>query len=211
MELPPPCLPWFSHVNRYHDRQRGRFVAKILPGEYYVTNQGEMIGTVLGSCVAACIRDPVSGIGGMNHFMLPSRSGQKVEVLSDAYRYGNYAMEHLINDIMKLCGSRKGLEFKVFGGANVIEGMGSVGARNVEFVVDYLKTEGFNIQAQDLGGDYPRKVLFDPRDGKVLMRRIRSLHNETVVRRETHYMDEINHEKVEGEIDLFDLPGAQAS
>lgn len=202
-QLPPPCLPWFQHINRYLDMQRQRYVAKLLPGEYYVTNQGELIGTVLGSCISACVRDPETGIGGMNHFMLPTRSGGTVDLLSDAYRYGNYAMEHLINDVMKLSGKRHSLEFKLFGGANVVRGMSSVGSKNIDFVRKYLELEKFRIQAEDLGGDYPRKILYDPTTGKVLMKKIQTLHNQTVVQRETHYLDEISHQPVAGEIDLF--------
>jgi chemotaxis protein CheD len=203
-ELPPPtCLPWFSHVNRYWDGKRRRFIAKILPGEYYVTTQNELIGTVLGSCISACVRDPASGIGGMNHFMLPARSKSQIELLSDAFRYGNYAMEHLINDVMKLSGTRNNLEFKVFGGGNVVKGMSSVGAKNVEFVRKYLDMESFRIVAEDLGGNYPRKLLFDPQSGKVMMKKIQTLHNNTLARREESYLDQINHAPVAGEVDLF--------
>ncbi|MBK8971173.1 MAG: chemoreceptor glutamine deamidase CheD [Hahellaceae bacterium] len=203
-EVPPPtCLPWFANINRYWDARRARFVAKILPGEYYVTTQGEMIGTVLGSCVSACVRDPSSGIGGMNHFMLPARAGGKVELLSDAFRYGNFAMEHLINDVMKLSGTRSNLEFKLFGGGNVVKGMSSVGARNVEFVRKYLEMESFRITSEDLGGNYPRKILYDPKSGKVMMRKIQTLHNDTLVQREESYRDQISNAPVSGEVDLF--------
>lgn len=200
---PPPCLPWFQDINRYWDPRRDRFVAKILPGEYYVTTQGEMIGTVLGSCVSACVRDPASGIGGMNHFMLPTQSMGKIDVLSDAFRYGNYAMEHLINDVMKLSGKRSTLEFKLFGGGNVVQGMSSVGAKNIDFVRKYLDMEQFTVKAEDLGGTYPRKVLYDPASGKVMMKKIRSIHNETLARREESYRDEILKKPVAGEVDLF--------
>ncbi len=202
--LPPTCLPWFKDVNRFWDPHRKLFVAKIMPGEYYVTVEKEMIGTVLGSCVAACVRDPKTGIGGMNHFMLPQNSQGNVSVISDAYRYGNYAMEHLINDVMKLCGNRDRLEFKVFGGGNVIRGMGSVGDKNIQFVRRYLEVEGFRISAEDLGGDHPRKILYDPKTGKVLLKRIESLHNDTLLKRETQYMDTLKEHPVEvGDVDLF--------
>ncbi len=201
--VPPPCLPWFKDVNRYWDPRRDRFVAKILPGEYYVSTQQELIGTVLGSCISACVRDPKSGIGGMNHFMLPTRAIGKVDILSDAFRYGNFAMEHLINDVMKLSGQRSSLEFKLFGGGNVVKGMGSVGQKNIEFVRQYLDTEHFTVAAEDLGGNYPRKVLYDPGSGKVMMKKIKSLHNETLAQREESYMDQISQKPVAGEVDLF--------
>lgn len=201
--MPPTCLPWFNAINRFWDRRRECFVAKILPGEYYVTTQGEMIGTVLGSCVSACVRDPETGIGGMNHFMLPSRSVDQVDVVSDAFRYGNFAMEHLINDVMKLSGKRSTLEFKLFGGGNILQGAGRVGTKNIEFVRKYLSMEHFTVSAEDLGGDYPRKVLYDPSTGKVMLKKIRSLHNETLARREENYMDQISQAPVAGEVDLF--------
>ncbi|WP_020407295.1 chemoreceptor glutamine deamidase CheD [Hahella ganghwensis] len=202
--LPPPCLPWFHNVNRFWDPHRKEYVAKIMPGEYYVTIEGEYIGTVLGSCISACVRDPKSGIGGMNHFMLPQNTQGSVSVISDAYRYGNYAMEHLINDVMKLCGTRDQLEFKLFGGGNVIRAMGSVGQKNIQFVRRYLEVEGFKITAEDLGGDHPRKILYNPKTGKVLLKRIESLHNDTLIKRETHYMDTLRELPVEvGDVDIF--------
>lgn len=113
-------LSGFEGIQRYWDRERQMPAAKILPGEYYVSNQNELITTVLGSCVSACIRDPVAGIGGMNHFMLPnSERGNwngKHSIASNATRYGNFAMEHMINDILKHGGERGNLEVKVFGG-----------------------------------------------------------------------------------------------
>ncbi|ABC27372.1 Chemotaxis protein, stimulates methylation of MCP protein [Hahella chejuensis KCTC 2396] len=201
---PPLSLPWFQSVNRFWVQNQGRFMAKIMPGEYYVTNQQELIGTVLGSCISACVRDPASGIGGMNHFMLPQNAGGgRMDILSDAFRYGNYAMEHLINDVMKLTGKRSTLEVKIFGGANVIRGMSSVGDKNIEFVRRYLEVDGFKIASEDVGGDYPRKILYDPTNGKVMMKRLKSLHNDTVIQREEHYMDELSHTKVAGDVDLF--------
>ncbi len=202
--LPPPCLPWFKDVNRYWDPRRSSFVAKIMPGEYYVTVEGEYIATVLGSCISACIRDPQTGIGGMNHFMLPQNAKSTLDVISDAYRYGNYAMEHLINDVMKLCDSRERLEFKIFGGGNVVRGMTSIGKKNIDFVKNYLSVEGFRITAEDVGGEHPRKILFNPKTGKVLLKRIESLHNDTVIRREENYMDQLKKQPVEsGDVDLF--------
>ena len=202
--LPPTCLPWFQGVNRFWDPHKKCYVAKIMPGEYYVTIEKELIGTVLGSCVSACVRDPKTGIGGMNHFMLPQNSQSNVSVISDAYRYGNFAMEHLINDVMKLSGSRDRLEFKLFGGGNVIRSMGSIGDKNINFVRKYLEVEGFRVSAEDLGGNHPRKILYDPKTGKVLLKRIESLHNDTVLKREEKYMDSLKQQPVEsGDIDLF--------
>ena len=179
-------------------------MAKIMPGEYYVTVENEYIGTVLGSCIAACVRDPITGIGGMNHFMLPNSVMKSQSLVSDAYRYGNFAMEHLINDVMKLSNVRDRLEFKVFGGGNIIKGSTRIGEKNIEFVLEYLAIEGFKVSAQDLGGNHPRKIVFHPSTGKVLLKRIESLHNDTVLQRERKYMADLDKEPVQsGDVDLF--------
>jgi chemotaxis protein CheD len=156
----PECLPSFEHVNRYFDRQHGVHAAKILPGEYYVTLNDEMIITVLGSCVSACIRDPRARVGGMNHFMLPMTPDDVAAkaVAGEATRYGNYAMEHMINDILKLGGKRERLEVKLVGGGRILAQMTDVGKRNIAFVEEYVRTEALNVIGRDLGDIYPRKV-----------------------------------------------------
>ena len=205
----PPVLPGFESINRYWDKFQQLPAAKILPGEYYVTRNNEVIATVLGSCVSACVRDPLLGIGGMNHFMLPLSTEGKGwggidDVLSTATRYGNYAMEHMINDILKIGGSKKRLEAKIFGGGIIIENLSDVGKMNIAFVREYLDTENIPLASEDVGDIYPRKVLYIPRTGKVLVKRIRHLHNDTVVRRESEYQKEISYAPVAGEIELFD-------
>lgn len=204
----PPALAGFEAIKRYWDRSNEVVAAKILPGEYYVTTQNEMVTTVLGSCVSACIRDRVFGIGGMNHFMLPvdttgeGWSGAK-DLLSSATRYGNYAMEHMINDILKNGGHRKNLEAKVFGGGQIIATMTDVGRKNIDFVLGYLEQEGLKIASQDLGDIYPRKVNYFPATGRVRVKKLRHLHNETIIRREQDYRHELEEKPVEGDIELF--------
>ncbi len=202
------CIRGFEHVNRYWDKHRKIYVAKILPGEFYVSRANEGITTVLGSCVSACIWDDKNAIGGMNHFMLPLTEQQSHAVKwgnvnSDATRYGNYAMEHLINEILKHGGERQRLQAKVFGGGKIVANMSDVGQKNSAFVLDYLSTEKIPILAQDLTADYPRKVFFEPTTGKALMKRIQPLHNDTILTREKQYKEEINHDAVEGEVELF--------
>jgi len=206
LPVPDKPLQGFSGINRYWDRQRGVFSAKILPGEYYVTVQDELITTVLGSCVSACIRDPAMRIGGMNHFMLPSGNSDSRNIANEATRYGNFAMEKMINDILKNGGRREKLEIKVFGGGNVLKNMGAtdIGGKNAQFVRDYLRMEGFNIIAEDLGDVYPRKVIYDPITGKVQVKKLRCLHNDTINRRELGYQHDIEQEPVAGDIELFD-------
>lgn len=207
MERPeqPPCLPDFEHVNRYWDRTNQTWAAKILPGEYYVTRYpGELIATTLGSCVSACIRDKVFGIGGMNHFMLPVKSENGSETWMDsATRYGSYAMEHLINDILKAGGNRKNLEVKLTGGGKIVTNMSDVGARNIEFVLEYLKTENIEIMAEDLGDIYPRKVVYFPEDGRLRIKRLRSLQNQTLIEREQSYQQELEVKPDSGGVELF--------
>ena len=203
-----PCLPGFENINRYWDPENSVIAAKLLPGDYYVTKDEEMITTVLGSCVSACIRDSVLGIGGMNHFMLPETSRSRLNsreesVVGTALRYGNYAMEHLINTILQYGGKRKNLEVKLFGGGKIIATLGDVGSRNIEFVLDYVDTEALNLVSHDLGDIYPRKVNFYPMTGKVRMKKIKDLHNETIVLREKQYGSQIKDIPVESSIELF--------
>ncbi len=205
----PIALRGFEHINRYWDQRHDIFAAKIKPGEYYVSVHGEMIATVLGSCVSACIRDPVSGIGGMNHFMLPEDSGHrsgawKDTPVSSETRYGNVAMERLINVIIANGGERRNLEIKVFGGGRVLDLNTDIGGNNVEFVKQYIAKEGFNITTEDVGGVYPRKIQYFPLSGRVRMKKLYQLHNETLIERETKYIDTLKHEKLAGEIDIFD-------
>ncbi|MGA2342632.1 MAG: chemoreceptor glutamine deamidase CheD [Steroidobacteraceae bacterium] len=188
----PPALPHFGHIRRTWDADMGMSVAKLLPGEYYVTRHSEAIFTVLGSCVSACVRDRKLGIGGMNHFMLPlDRSGGTTAwsdgLVSSATRYGNVAMERLINDIMNLGGQRANLEFKVIGGGKVLDMSLDVGARNAEFVREYLKTEGFAITAEDLGDCFARKLFYSPSTGKVRVKRLTSTVNRAVFEREREF------------------------
>lgn len=204
----PPALPGFEHVNRYWDVRMNLPAAKILPGEFYVSRNGEMIVTVLGSCVSACIRDRQLGIGGMNHFMLPQKGTHSTEVwgaaVSSASRYGNWAMEFLINEILKLGGTRRNLEIKIFGGGNVLNGVSDVGERNISFVRQYLFDENFTIAAEDLGGIYPRKVLFFPDTGAVKVRKLRDISNDTLIRREQEYSRKlVQKPDVSGDVELF--------
>lgn len=204
-----PALEGFESVRRYLDKSEKRFIAKILPGEFYVSKyDNELIATTLGSCVSACIWDETNGVGGMNHFMLPMSDveASKVtwgNVASDATRYGNYAMEHLINEILKNGGIRRNLRAKVFGGGCVLNQSNDVGARNAEFVRLYLHQENITVLSEDLGDVYPRKVLFDPLTGRARMKKIRNLENDNIVAREQSYRYDIEHTPVEGNIELF--------
>ena len=195
-------------TNVYYDRTFDCDAAKILPGEYYYTPKDMLIVTVLGSCVSACIRDPMRGIGGMNHFMLPAsqredddrwRHGQ----MDAAARYGNYAMELLINTILKHGGNRAHLEVKIVGGGRILTHMTDIGQRNITFVREYLRIEGLQVIAEDVGDIHPRKVYYRPSLGKVRMQKLRALRNDTIVRREKAYMHALAQQPVCGDVELF--------
>lgn len=192
-------------LNVYYDRTFDRDAAKILPGEYYYTAKDMLIVTVLGSCVAACIRDRISGVGGMNHFMLPESGGDINNPVSASMRYGTYAMEILINDLLKAGAKRENLEAKVFGGGNVLSGFLSinVGERNAQFVRRYLHTENIRIVAEDLNDVHPRKVYFFPRSGKVFVRKLNQLNNNTLVNRDQDYAQRLQKSSMGGEVELF--------
>lgn len=191
--------------NVYYDRQFNTQAAKILPGEYYATKRDMMIVTVLGSCVSACIRDRETGIGGMNHFMLPHSDADPNNPLSTSARYGTYAMEMLINHVLTLGARRPFLEAKLFGGGNVMQGftVHQVGTRNAEFALSYLKTEQISVVSQDLLDIHPRKVYYFPQTGRVLVKKLRNLHNATITEREQQYQQRIVVEKMSGDVELF--------
>ena len=200
----PRVLPGFGHINRYWDKDNNCYSAKILPGEYYVTLHDEAIVTVLGSCVSACVRDRVMGIGGMNHFMLPETDKDlESDNLSLATRYGSHAMERLINDILRNGGRRDNLEIKVFGGGRILPHMTDIGIRNAVFVKKYIQMEGLALLGQDLGEIFPRKVVYFPVTGLAMVKKLRSLHNDTIIRREADYMSHIKNTKNTGTVDLF--------
>lgn len=200
----PPCAPQFSHIRRYADPVNGCAAAKLLPGEFYVTTFDEMITTVLGSCIAACIYDPQSGIGGMNHFMLPESSADaESSRVNRATMYGFFAMEGLINEILKLGPLKRNLRAKLFGGGQIIRGMTNVGMQNIRFAKEYLRTEAIPVDGADVGLVYPRKVNFFPRIGKVRVKRLASLHNDTILTREENYRDRLISEDTTGDLELF--------
>lgn len=190
----------------YYDRTFDIDAAKISPGEYYFTDKNMLIVTVLGSCVSACVRDTVTGIGGMNHFMLPdSAKADRDNPVSESMRYGTYAMEVLLNQLLRNGARRENLEAKIFGGGNVLRSFttNNVGDRNAAFVKQYLRDEGIRVTGEDLLDIYPRKVYFFPKTGKVLVKKLKQLNNYTLVKREEAYSSKLKTNDVGGEVDLF--------
>ena len=153
----------------YLDHHFQHNAVKVLPGEYFVSDENLVIMTVLGSCIAACLWDSRSRVGGMNHFMLPDGD------MADASgRYGSYAMEVLINEMLKLGARRETMQAKIFGGAQVMHNFTTmnVGERNTNFVLNYLHTERIPIVSEDVLDIYPRKVVFFPVTGKAMVKEI---------------------------------------
>jgi len=177
---------------------------QILPGDCQVSVEGRVLATLLGSCVSACLYDWVKGIGGMNHFMLPTQGSlDPTRAGTDkSARYGDYAMELLINSCMRLGADRKHLVAKVFGGAAVLGGINSqIGIRNAEFALGYLQLEGIQVLAVDLGGDCARTIRFHPQTGRVELRHIRA---STALRhRELDYAQKVQTEDLAGPIVFF--------
>jgi chemotaxis protein CheD len=204
----PQTLPGFDHVQRAWDRNNERWSARILPGEYFVTRNDEIITTVLGSCISACMRDPVLGFGGMNHFMLPEdvtngSSSWLDPVVGLATRYGSFAMESLINDLMKLGARRDRLEVKLAGGGRILASMTDVGARNIEFARHWLGLEGLKIAGEDVGDAHARRVQYFPATGRVRMFRLRNLDHGAVVSREKQYQSALREKPAGNDVELF--------
>lgn len=191
--------------NFYFDEALNSQAVKLLPGEYYVTDRDMLLVTVLGSCVAACIRDNQNGIGGMNHFMLPENGSDTNFPVNSSARYGIFAMEILINRLLKLGAHRSHLEAKIFGGGNVLEGftVTNVGQRNADFALEFLATEKIRVVAQDLADIYPRKVYFFPKNNRVLVKKLRTVHSNTIREREHEYGERLRQFNVGGDVELF--------
>ena len=197
-------LQGFEHVKRFWDPKRSRVTAKVLPGEFYVSKNDELISTVLGSCIAACVYDEGLGIGGMNHFMLPIEKGTDP---SNAHslncRYGNWAMEFLINEILKNGASKRNLKVKLFGGGKIIRSMTDIGLGNIRFARAYLHEEGLELASHDVGGPWPRKIIFNPQTGKVQVKKLREMHSATIEKREVRYLHDIEEQDSKTDIELF--------
>lgn len=200
--------PEFVQVRRYQEGKQT--IVKLMTGQYYATKFPETISTTLGSCIAVCVRDKIAKIGGMNHFLLPDsfRGGHdswEHTPVSSISRYGNVAMERLINIVLTNGGHRDHLEFKLFGGGNVLKANINIGEQNILFVKSYLRTENFIIAAQDLGGNYPRKVLYRTDTGEVFIRRLGASDSDSVslINEETRHLDSLRIQPIDGKVDLF--------
>lgn len=194
----------FSKIRRMRDARFPHEIAVILPGEFFVSSEATIVYTVLGSCVSACIRDPVAKVGGMNHFMLPAPKEDKgLDSWGESARYGSYAMEMLINEILKRGGHKSRIEVKIFGGARIYGGKIDVGAYNAAWVLDYLAREGLELVKADIGDVFPRKIYYFTESGRVLVKKIERVKNETIFERERQYQEMVVAKPVEGDVSLF--------
>ncbi len=186
----------------------GSVTRRILPGEYAVTGDDETLVTVLGSCISACIRDPVAKVGGMNHFMLPEDGGGGDRWLDPkiglATRYGSHAMEKLINDLLKRGARRERFEIKVFGGGKILISQTDVGNRNIAFIHEFLEKEGMKAVAEDLGGNTPRMLAYFPRTGKARVKHMQPIESRIIAESERDYMKKIGTEDQSGDVELFE-------
>ncbi len=186
----------------FYDAHFHAEAVKILPGEYFVYSEDLLIMTTLGSCIAVCLWDRQAKVGGMNHFMLPDNNGGG----SDSGRYGSFAMELLINEMMKMGATRMTMEAKVFGGGAVISGMNTinVGERNTAFVMEYLKTERIPVVSKDVLDIYPRKVCFLPFSGKAMVKRLAASNPDAIVQQDRTAAQKVAPVATSGgSIDLF--------
>ncbi len=192
-----------SDNRRAPDRDTPAKVTTLYSGDYYVTNQcDEMIVTILGSCVAACMHDPWAKVGGMNHFLLPDAK-QSEGTITESTRYGAFAMEQLINGIIALGGVKSRLEVKVFGGANVINNSSMIGSKNVAFVKSFLQREGLRISSQDLGETYPRRLRYYPASGKAMLLKLKRKEDMQIITEEQRFAQRLKTQSIEGGIELF--------
>lgn len=192
-------------LHRVRDAKSCSVLVKIGPGEHYVTAKpGEVLTTVLGSCVAACIRDPFAGVGGMNHFMLPDSEtgawGKDIRSL----RFGNFAMERMVNDILKRGGRRELLEAKLFGGGDMLCNGARVGELNAGFAEEYLRAEGIRLAAHQLRGHAARRVKYDPLSGRAMVLEMPMLSQREITRREAAYRAAMAQAMPSGDVELFD-------
>lgn len=206
MALKESVIEHFS-TRKHFDNTFDIMSVKVLPGEYFATKDNVMITTLLGSCVSVCLYDATAKVGGMNHFLLPD-GGDANDLLSSAGRYGVYAMELLINHLIKLGARREHFRAKVFGGGSVIKGMTTqnIGKKNVDFIQSYLQNEGISIESSDLLDIYPRRVNFFPSTGRVMMKKLRQHHDTEAINCELRYrkaISSVGKDNDSGDVDLF--------
>jgi chemotaxis protein CheD len=180
-------------------------VTTVHQGDCLVSDDQDItFSTVLGSCIAACVRDKTRHIGGMNHFLLATQSGSSKDTYGESARYGAFAMEQLINMVLSRgSGQKANLEFKIFGGGNIHAGMNDVGMKNIEFVRRFLSNEGYGIASEDMGGNFARRVMYKPESGRAFVKRLDSSDSARLVREEIAIASRRTIKPVKDDIELF--------
>ena len=182
---------YYSGPDRYYDQMTENTVIKLYSGGYYASrSKGEMVVTILGSCIACCLYDPMNKVGGINHFLVPGIDN--VHTNDASARYGINAMELVINDMVKIGAQKKHMVAKIFGGSNMIDISSKIGEKNISFVKDFLQNEGIDITASDVGGSCPRRVHFEPNTGKVKIRKLKRVEDMKVVEKEKQYINKVD-------------------
>ncbi|CAO3414735.1 chemotaxis protein [Azospirillum endophyticum] len=200
----PAAAPPRMGSGRYFNQEFKVDTVKIALGQQAVSDRPDlMIATTLGSCVAACIHDPVRGIGGMNHFMLPDLPASELEGNGLAARYGSVAMERLINALLAAGAERRRLQVKLFGGGRVIESSYDIGGLNSRFALDYVQAEGLILAGRDLGGGSARRLHYFPHSGRALRRLLRPEAAVDTVTRERRFITHLGRAPEEGDVELF--------
>lgn len=178
-------LGYFENIHRSYDKSLDKYVVGISSGGIYLTEEDEVITTVLGSCIAVCVRDLMTGITGMNHFLI---AGNKNDINNASghslFQYGLYSMDYMLNKMIHLGCSKDTMEIKIFGGGAIISSVGDVGKSNVRFVKNYINLKGYRLAGEDVGGNHPRKINYFSGSGKVMVKRMRSLHKQVIANRE---------------------------
>ncbi|WP_448204449.1 chemotaxis protein [Azospirillum sp. sgz302134] len=188
----------------YFNPQFQAHTLKVFLGHHLVSDRSDvMMVTTLGSCVAACVHDPATAIGGMNHFLLPEVPESEDGGTGTAARYGSVAMERLINDLLAKGARRERLEVKLFGGARVIDSSFDVGQRNARFALDYIRREGLKLVGQDLGGASARRIHYFPHTGKAMRKMLRPEALSETASQELHFRSTLRQQPIEGDVELF--------
>jgi chemotaxis protein CheD len=192
----------------HFDSSAGATAIWIFQGDFYVSARPDLfLTTVLGSCIAVCMRDPVAGCGGMNHFLLPDAENREEHYPSLALRYGSYSVERLTNAILSRGGRRERLEIKVFGGANVLGGTSDVGSRNVDFIEHYFAKERLSIRAADLRGNAPRKLRYFPTTGRAQVCDLGNGEAREAINSEADLRAKMAFAKLSGGVEIFQPEG----
>ena len=198
---PPAALPGFEDMRAFWEPKWQCYAIKVQPGAFCISHENIVLTTVLGSCISACIFDPLRNIGGMNHFMLPASI--HADDGGRSMRYGLFAMEQLINGLLRLGSRREDLQVKLTGGGDMMSGVTSIGQQNIEFIEDYVAAEQLQVLAADFGGDQARKVAYFPQEGRMLVSRLDHRDDQRLIEEERSYRQDVDSHLDDSDVELF--------